>query len=116
MKAFFRVATVFAAMAVSGSGGINWKTIWLEPNPVVLETVSSITYAAKGINGADVKADLTFSPYLRISSSDESIVSVDPESARLIAKAPGRAEIRISFSECTSLITATVLDPSKNSK
>lgn len=104
-------------MALSVSGGINWKTIWLEPNPVVLETAgSSITYVVKGINGADVKADLTDSPYLKISSSDESIVSVDPKSARLIAKGPGRAEIRISFSECTSLITATVLDSSKNSK
>jgi hypothetical protein len=117
MKGLIRVGGVFAAMALFVSAGINWKTIWLEPNPAVFQTAgSSIAYTVKGIDGADIKADLTHSRYLKITSSDESIVSVDRESARLIAKAPGRVEIRISFSECTSLITAIVLDSARSSK
>ena len=88
MKALLRVVVFFAATAVLVSGGINWKTIWLEPNPVVLQTVgSSVPYRVKGIDGADNKADLTHHRYLKITSSDENIVSVDKESARLIAKA-----------------------------
>jgi hypothetical protein len=117
MKALLHFAVVFAAVALSVSGGISWTKVWLEPNPVILGSPgSSVPYLVKGINGMDMQADLTHSPYLKISSSDDAIVSVDPESARLIAKAPGRVEIRVSFSEATSLIPATVLDPSKNSK
>jgi hypothetical protein len=116
MRALIRFASVFGAMALAGSGGINWKTVWLEPNPVILQAPGSFTpYVVKGIDGGDHKADLTHNPYLKISSSDEAIVSIDPESARFIAKTPGRVEIRISFSECTSLITATVLAP-RNAK
>ena len=90
--------------------GINWKTVWLEPNPIVLDSPgSSLEYIVKGIDGGDHQADLTHNHYLKITSSDESIVSVDQESARLIAKRAGRVEIRISFSECTSINAATVI-------
>lgn len=116
MRVALRVASVFAAIALCASGGINWKTVWLEPNPVILQAPgSSIAYEVKGITGADTKSDLTHNRNLKISSSDDRIVSVDQQSARLIAKAPGRVEIRISFSECTSLIAATVLDSIRNS-
>jgi hypothetical protein len=117
MRSLIRAAFVFGIFTLAVPAGINWKTIWLEPNPIILQSPGSFApYVVKGIDGSDVKADLTHSPHLKISSSDENIVFVDRKSARLIAKAPGRVEIRISFSECTSLITVTVLDPSRQSK
>jgi hypothetical protein len=53
--------------------------------------------------------------YLKITSSDDSIVAVDRAGGRLLGKAVGSVEIRISFSECTNLITATVREPSRSS-
>jgi fibronectin type 3 domain-containing protein len=61
-----------------------------------------------GLNGADVKANLTKSQYLKITSSDPGIVEVDQKNAVLIGKKVGQAEIRISFSEATSLVHAVV--------
>ena len=109
MPTMIRVV-VAGLVALALSGGINWKTVWLEPNPVVLHAGSSISYVVKGINGVDLKADLTYSPHLVIRSSDTKVVEVDQKHARLVGKSSGRAEIRISFSECTSLVEATVLD------
>ena len=77
---------------------------------MVLHQGSSIPYVVKGIDGADVKADLTYNPYLAIGSSDTKVVEVDQKHARLIGKSIGRAEIRVSFSECTSVVQATVQD------
>jgi hypothetical protein len=92
------------------SAGINWKTVWLEPNPIILDSPGSfLAYTVKGIDGGDHRADLTHNHYLKVTSSDETIVSVDQQSARLIAKKAGRVEIRISFSECTSINRATVM-------
>jgi len=89
--------------------GINWKTVWLEPNPIVLTSPgSSMEYTVKGIDGDDHRVDVTHHPHLKVSSSDESIISVDQDSARLIAKAAGRVEIRVSFSECTSINVGSV--------
>jgi len=62
----------------------------------------------------DHLADLTHNPYLKITSSDESIVAVYREGGQLIGKTVGRDEIGVSFSECTSLITATVRDPRRS--
>ena len=100
--------TLIGLIALSGSGGINWKTIWLEPNPVLLEPGSSLPYVVKGIHGGDGKADLTDNPHLTISSSDSSVVEVDRKEARLIGRSAGRAVIRISFSQCTSVVQAVV--------
>src|SRR5204863_7031798 len=105
-----RVAAVLTLFAFSMPAGMNWKTVSLEPNPVILQSPgSSISYVVKGIYGMnDVQYDLTHNPYLKITSSDEKIIAVDQDSARLIAKAVGHAEIRVSFSECTSINLATV--------
>jgi hypothetical protein len=112
-----RLLVAIGALALSTSSGVNWKTVWLEPNPISLNSPgSSVSYVVKGINGADIEADRTHNPDLKITSSDENVVAVDQASARLTGKAVGRAEIRISFSECASLITATVRDPSENPK
>jgi hypothetical protein len=61
-----------------------------------------------GLNGADVKADLTLSPHLKIVSLDPDIVEVDQTNGHLIGKHPGQAELKISFSEATSLIKVYV--------
>ena len=110
--AFIRIAVVLAALISSSSAGINWRTVWLEPNPVNIPQGLSVPYIVKGINGMnDDQWNLTHNPYLKITSSDEAIVGVDREHARLIGKTLGRVEIRVAFSECTSLITATVREP-----
>jgi hypothetical protein len=86
--------------------------VWLEPNPVNVRLGSSIPYVVRGIHGQiDDHVDLTHNPYLKITSSDDNILAVDHEHARLIGKTLGRVEIRVSFGECTSLITATVREP-----
>jgi hypothetical protein len=105
MKTMARLICALIMLALSMPAGINWRAVWLEPNPIVLAGPgSSRTYVVKGIHGgSEDHVDLTHNPYLSVTSSDESIVAVDPGSARLIAKNPGRAEIRVSFSECTSI-------------
>src|SRR5260370_24868972 len=54
----FAFATgLFTGMAFSG---INWKAVWLEPRtPVVLTVGETQPYTVMGLNGADVKAELT---------------------------------------------------------
>jgi len=107
MRPLARLAGL-GAVAFLLSGGINWKTVWLEPNPVNLRPGASIEYKSFGIHGADGKADLTKNPHLKVVSSDPSVVAVDRHNSRLIGKAVGRAEIRISFSECTSIVQVRV--------
>jgi len=104
----------FAATLLIGTSfaGINWKTVWLEPRmAVVLMVGETQPYTIMGLNGADVQADLTKSQYLKITSSDPDIVEVDQKNAVLIGKKPGQAEIRISFSEATSIVRAVVKEP-----
>jgi hypothetical protein len=113
---FTRILIIRVALISSSSVSINWRTVWLEPNPVILQPGSSRSYVVKGIDGRDNLAELTHNPYLRIMSSNEDIVAVDREAGRLLGKSVGRVEIRASFSECTSLITATVRDPLKTSE
>ena len=97
---------LFTGVAFSG---INWKAVWLEPRtPVVLTVGETQPYTVMGLNGADVKAELTKSQYLKITSSDPGIVEVDQKNAVLIGKKLGQAEIRISFSEATSFVHAVV--------
>ena len=114
---FVRIAIMLVALISSSSAGINWRTVWLEPNPVNVRLGSSLPYVVRGIHGgSEEHVDLTHNPSLKITSSNETIVAVDREHARLIGKTLGRVEIRVSFSECTSLITATVRDPLNTSE
>jgi hypothetical protein len=110
MRVGIRSVGVLVVLACSAPAGINWRTVWLEPNPLVFSAPGfSISYVVYGIDGMDdVHHDLTRNPSLKVTSSDETIVAVDQTSARVIAKAAGRAEIRVAFSECTSIINATV--------
>jgi hypothetical protein len=103
------------ALALFGSAlpaGTNWRTVWLEPNPVLVAVGKSMPYVVKGIPGrtGTVIADLTHNPYLSIVSSDENIVTVDRAGAQLIGKSEGHAEIRVSFSECTSINRVAVMN------
>jgi hypothetical protein len=112
-----RLIVILGAFALSTPAGINWRTVWLEPNPVNLRPGSSLDYVVRGIHGgSDEHVDLTYNPYLKITSSDESIVAVDRAGGRLLGNTVGRVEIRVSFSECTSLITATVRERSQGSQ
>ena len=72
-------------------------------------------YTVMGLNGADVKADLTKSPYLTITSSNPEIVEVDRKNAVFVGKKTGHVEIRISFSEATSIVQAFVKERKSNS-
>ena len=64
-----------------------------------------------GLNGADVKADLTKSPYLKITSSDSGVLEIDPANGTFVGKRPGHVDIRISFSEATEMVPAFVREP-----
>jgi len=109
MRTLMRMAVVFGIFTFAVPAGINWKTVWLEPNPIILNSpASSIQYIVRGIDGADHQFDLTHHRFLKVTSSDENVIAVDQESARLVGKAVGRVEIRVSFSECTSINVATV--------
>jgi hypothetical protein len=61
-----------------------------------------------GLNGGNVKANLTKSQYLKITSSDVGIVEVDQKNAILIGKKPGQVEIRFSFSEAFNAAKVSV--------
>ncbi len=107
---FLRLASfclLFSGVAVAG---INWKSVWLEPRtPVVLITVGETKpFTVMGLNGADVKADLTKSQYLKITSSDTSILEIDQASGTFIGRKPGHVDIRISFSEASDMVPAFV--------
>jgi hypothetical protein len=91
-------------------GGINWKAVWLEApgNPVVLEPGAAKPYTVMGLNGADTKADLTQSGYLKLVSLNPEVVEVDRVHNRLLGKSVGETELRISFSEATSVVRVLV--------
>ena len=96
--------------------GINWKAVWIEPRiPVTLAVGEEQPYTVMGLNGADVKGDLTKSPYLAIRSSDSDVVAVDQKNAVFVGKKAGHAEIRISFSEATAIVQAFVREPKTDS-
>ena len=110
---------LFAALVVLSFvstvlAGINWKAVWLEApyNPVHIKTGESRSYTVMGLNGMNTTADLTHSQWLTIVSSDPTILEIDREKAQFIGKAPGHVEIRISFSEATSLVKAIVVQES----
>jgi hypothetical protein len=89
--------------------GINWKAVWLEPHiPVILHVGEVQPYKVMGLNGGNIKADLTTHRDLRITSSDTDVLEIDREQGVLRGKNPGHVEIRISFSEATAIVRAWV--------
>ena len=110
----FAILVMLSLMGVT-SAGINWKAVWLEApyNPVHLKTGESRSYTVMGLNGMNTTADLTHSEWLTIVSSDPTILEIDKENARFTGKAPGHVEIRISFSQATSIVQANVVDASR---
>jgi len=104
------IALVFVCAAV---GGINWVSVWLEPRTgiVVLTTGETKSYTAMGRNGAEVNADLTNSPYLKMTSSDPEVAEVDCKKHVFTGKKPGHAHIALSFSEATEMIPVFVRVP-----
>lgn len=107
---FVRLASFclfFGGVAVAA---INWKSVWLEPRtPVVLITVGETKpFTVIGLNGANAKADLTKSQYLKITSSHSDILEIDPANGTFIGKKPGHADIRLSFSDASEMVPAFV--------
>lgn len=96
--------------ASSVLAGINWKAVWLDKpyNPVSLESGAVQKYTVMGLNGANATADLTRSPYLKVISLDPDVVEVDRVNAQFIGKSVGETELRISFSEATSIVKVFV--------
>jgi hypothetical protein len=116
LKRFHLYAAVVMLSVVAVTfAGINWKAVWLDApyNPVYVKVGESRSYTVMGLSGMDTKADLTHSQYLTIVSSDPKVLEVDKENSRFVGKAPGHVEIRISFSEATSIVQADVQDSSR---
>ena len=104
-----RLAWISVLFSGCSIAGITWTSIWLEPRkPVVLTVGESKPYTVMGRNFDGLKADLTKSPYLEITSSDPGIVEVDPASGAFVGKKAGHAEITISFGDLTEMIAAFV--------
>ena|ERR1041385_6247560 len=108
LQLFGYVITLFISVAVAG---INWKAVWLEPkNPVVLTIGETQPYNVMGLNGINTTANLTKSPYLKITSSDPGVLEIHQTDAVFVGKNQGTTEIRISFSEATAIVRAVVRD------
>jgi len=104
-----RIAWISLLFSGTAIAGINWKSVWLEPSTVVVLTAGEAKpYTVMGRDGADVKADLTKSPYLKMTSSDTEILEIDRETGTFVGKKPGHVDIRISFSEATEMVPAFV--------
>lgn len=109
MSALIRFALSALAFLAMAQGGINWKAVWLEPyNLVLIHAGEKTSYTVMGLDGANVTADLTKSPYLHISSSNADVIEVDQKDGIFVGEKQGEAEIRISFSEATALVRAQV--------
>ena len=110
-----RLASVTALFASAAIGGINWTAVWLEPRTEVsLAVGQKKPYTVMGLNGADVKAELTKSPYLKIVSSDPEVLEIDKGNSTFIGKKPGHVEIRFSFSEARAVAQAVVRESNGN--
>jgi hypothetical protein len=94
--------------------GINWTAVWLEPRtPLLTLTVGEWkAYTVMGMNGDNVKADLTRARDLKITSSDTKVLDVDKNLAMFNAKAPGKAEVSIAFSGVRETVQVLVKEPS----
>jgi hypothetical protein len=109
MRALRWALLIIGVLAAVAPAGVNWNKVWLEPDTVVIDSPgSSIPYRVKGMAAGTHLADLTHNPAMEISSSDESVIAVNRESHRLIAKSAGHAEIHVSFGDRGSVSEATV--------
>jgi hypothetical protein len=60
MCSLIRALVILGIFTLAVPAGINWKTVWLEPNPIIMDSPgSSLEYKVKGIDGGDHQADLT---------------------------------------------------------
>lgn len=109
MSTLIPLAAVFGIFTLTANAGINCKAVWMEPNVISLRSSESIPYVVMELNGGDWRGEVTHHPDLKITSSNENIVAVDQQAARLIGKVPGRVEIRVSFSECISIAVVGVV-------
>ena len=109
---FLRLVCTSFLLTSAAAAGINWKSVWLEPRiPVVVTAGETKPYTVMGLNGADITADLTKSPYLKISSTDPDVLAIDPVKGLFIGKKAGHADVRIQFSEVSALVSAFVQEP-----
>ena len=104
MSTLIRVASALGIFTLSANAGVNCKTLWMEPNIESIRSSESIPYTVIELNGIRWRGEVTHHARLKVTSSDESIVAVDQKAARLIGRAPGRAEIRVTFGECTTFV------------
>lgn len=97
-----RMILLLALMLPTGIAGadMNWKSVWIEPRtPLVLKIGETRTFTVVGVDSADVKAELTTSKHLEITSSDPAVLDIDHQKGALIAKKPGHVDIRITFGD-----------------
>lgn len=100
------MALLFVSLAIAG---INWKAVWLEPqNHIILRVGESKPYTIRGLNGADIEADLTKSPELKMISSDPEVLAIDRETLAFVGKKPGQVEVRIAFGDATAVVRGVV--------
>src|SRR4026209_2511465 len=89
--------------------GINWKSIRFEPSRTAPSSPgTSQHFLVTGLNGADLEDDLTHSPDCSVTSSNPAVVEVDQARGLLIAKSPGSADVRASFSGVTTVTRVQV--------
>ncbi|HZU29045.1 MAG TPA: hypothetical protein VFA04_26210 [Bryobacteraceae bacterium] len=115
MPRFMKCLTAITALSLGiTSAGINWKAVWLqEPgnnNLVRLRVGESVAYTVMGLNGADVKANLTKSPHLKMAASGPTVVAIDQRNAAFIGKRQGNAEIRITFGGAIAIAKVVVTE------
>lgn len=110
MRIVGRLASIAVVFFGTATAGINWIGVWLEPRTSLLTlTVGEFkAYTVIGLTGTSVKANLTRSPHLKITSSDTNVLDVDKEIAMFVAKAPGKAEVSIAFSEASATVKVMV--------
>lgn len=114
-KLYLRIVCIAALTTNLLVPGINWKAVWLEKNPVVLTVGQTQPYTVMGLNGMNTTADLTKSPYLKITSSDPGVLEIHQTDALFVGKSPGKTEVRISFSEATAIVRAVVRESNDGS-
>jgi len=96
--------------------GTNWKAIWIEPRtPIVLTVGETKPYTVMGLDPERVKAELTKSPPLKITTSDPGVLDIDQQNGMFVAKKIGHVDIQISFSGAWELIPAFVRAPKTES-
>jgi hypothetical protein len=103
------LSVLLAAGGIMAPAGINWLSVWLEPNTQVVLTVGETQpYAVWGLDGMKVRSNLTQSQYLKISSSNPDVIEIDRKNGTFIGKKPGHSIIRFSFSEASNVAQGVV--------